>query len=186
MAAIGQVNRIDSETISRISAMAMDVLVVAAIASLNLKAVVAMLVPFSILFIAGGIWTAICLLLISRWLLPKEYWFELGLINYGMSTGTTANRICAAANGRSWFEVKGSGRLRTGRAAVCSFYRRRYDHDRSALVVARTSLHCNFGACHHWSCHRFGRRPADGFSVSGSGRGHECNESEYLPIQKDS
>jgi ESS family glutamate:Na+ symporter len=30
------------------------------------------------------------LLLISRWLLPSEHWFQLGLINYGMSTGTTA------------------------------------------------------------------------------------------------
>ena len=90
MAAFGQNERIDGATISRLTSMAMDVLVVAAIATLNLQAVAAMLVPFSVLFIVGGIWTAICLLLISRWLLPKEYWFQLGLINYGMSTGTTA------------------------------------------------------------------------------------------------
>jgi len=90
MFAVGKDDRIDRSTISRLTSMAMDVLVVAAIASLNLQAVSAMLVPFSVLFIVGGIWTAICLLLISRWILPKEYWFELGLINYGMSTGTTA------------------------------------------------------------------------------------------------
>ena len=87
---LGQSHRVDGETISRLTSMAMDILVVAAIASLNLFAVAAMLVPFSVLFICGGIWTAVCLLLISRWLLPKEHWFQLGLINYGMSTGTTA------------------------------------------------------------------------------------------------
>lgn len=86
----GQSHRVDGETISRLTSMAMDILVVAAIASLNLQAVAAMLVPFSVLFICGGIWAAVCLLLISRWLLPKKHWFQLGLINYGMSTGTTA------------------------------------------------------------------------------------------------
>ena len=86
----GQSHRVDGETISRLTSMAMDVLVVAAITSLNLQAVAAMLVPFSVLFVCGGIWTAVCLLFISRWLLPQEHWFQLGLINYGMSTGTTA------------------------------------------------------------------------------------------------
>ena len=68
----------------------MDILVVAAIATLNLQAVASMVVPFSILLACGAVWAAICLLVISRWLLPKKHWFQLGLINYGMSTGTTA------------------------------------------------------------------------------------------------
>lgn len=87
---LGQDKRIDNESLNRLTSMSMDVLVVAAIASLNLQAVAAMAVPFSILFVVGAAWTAICLLLISRWLLPKDHWFQLGLINYGMSTGTTA------------------------------------------------------------------------------------------------
>jgi ESS family glutamate:Na+ symporter len=90
LALLGQDGRIDNETISRLSSMAMDILVVAAIASLNLQAVIAMAVPFSILFVLGAVWTAVCLLVISRWILPPEHWFQLGLINYGMSTGTTA------------------------------------------------------------------------------------------------
>lgn len=90
LALFGQDDRIDNETISRLSSMAMDTLVVAAIASLNLQAVVAMAVPFSVLFVLGAVWTAVCLLVISRWILPPEHWFQLGLINYGMSTGTTA------------------------------------------------------------------------------------------------
>ena len=87
---LGCENRIDSDSIARLSSAAMDVLVVAAIASLNLTAVATMIVPFSILAIAGAIWTGVCLLVISRWVLPRDHWFELGLINYGMSTGVTA------------------------------------------------------------------------------------------------
>jgi ESS family glutamate:Na+ symporter len=46
---------IDSETINRLASAAMDILVVAAIASLNLQAVARLLVPFSILLICGVI-----------------------------------------------------------------------------------------------------------------------------------
>jgi ESS family glutamate:Na+ symporter len=87
---IGRRDWIDGQTINRLTGMAMDVLVVAAIASLNLAVVANLAVPFCVLFVAGAIWAAICLLLLSRWILPKDYWFQLGLINYGMSTGTTA------------------------------------------------------------------------------------------------
>ena len=81
---------IDGATIGRLTSTAMDVLVVAAIASLNLSVVAALALPFLILFCCGAAWTAFCLLVLARWLLPGEYWFQLGLINYGMSTGTTA------------------------------------------------------------------------------------------------
>lgn len=88
--AIGKDQLIDRETINRLTSTAMDILVVAAIATLNLSAVATLIVPFSILLFFGVIWSGICLLVISRWVLPKNHWFELGLINYGMSTGTTA------------------------------------------------------------------------------------------------
>ena len=86
----GQAHRIDSATLNRLTSTAMDILVVAAIASLNLQAVAALLVPFLTLLICGMIWATLCLFVFARWLLPKEHWFQLGLINYGMSTGTTA------------------------------------------------------------------------------------------------
>jgi ESS family glutamate:Na+ symporter len=35
----------------------------------------------------------VCLLVIGRRLLPRRYWFELGILNYGMSTGTTATGL---------------------------------------------------------------------------------------------
>lgn len=81
---------IHEPSISRWTSMAMDLLVVAAIATLNLAAVVKLLIPFSILAICGMVWAAICLLILSRRILPGAHWFQLGLINYGMSTGVTA------------------------------------------------------------------------------------------------
>ena len=81
---------IDSATINRLTSAAMDILVVAAIASLNLVATKALLLPLIILLTGGAIWSAVCLLVIARRVLPGEHWFQLGLINYGMSTGTTA------------------------------------------------------------------------------------------------
>ena len=87
---LGRDELIDETTIGRLTSTAMDILVVAAIASLNLAVVTAMAIPFTILFACGSVWAAFCLLVLSRRVLPHEYWFELGLINYGMSTGTTA------------------------------------------------------------------------------------------------
>lgn len=86
----GQGAWLDGQASGRISAMAMDLLVVAALATLNLDAVVAYLWPIAVLFTGGAIWSAICLFVFSPRILPRSHWFELGLINYGMSTGTTA------------------------------------------------------------------------------------------------
>lgn len=81
---------IDTDAIARLSNVSMDLLVVAAVATLNLQAVASLWQAFALLSIAGMIWSTFCLLSLSRRILPKEHWFELGLINFGMSTGTTA------------------------------------------------------------------------------------------------
>lgn len=83
-------NWLDGPAGGRLSGIAMDLLVVAAIATLNLEAVATFLVPMTLLFLGGAFWSAICLLVLAPRMLPKPHWFELGLINYGMSTGTTA------------------------------------------------------------------------------------------------
>jgi len=83
-------NWMDGRAGATISGWAMDVLVVAAIATLNLDAVATFLVPITLMFLGGAIWSAICLIVLSPKVLPRAHWFELGLINYGMSTGTTA------------------------------------------------------------------------------------------------
>ena len=81
---------IDSRILARQTGIAMDVLVVAAIASLDLKGVVSDLPVVAVLCGGGAVWTGVCLLVLSRRILPASHWFELGLLNYGMSTGTTA------------------------------------------------------------------------------------------------
>ena len=84
---------IDAYSIRRLTSAAMEFLIVAAITSLNLRAVIDLIVPLSILLSLGFLWTGVCLLYIGRRLLPRGYWFELGIINYGMSTGTTATGL---------------------------------------------------------------------------------------------
>jgi ESS family glutamate:Na+ symporter len=81
---------LDGHAGATISGWAMDLLVVAALATLNLQAVAAYLFPMTVLFLGGAVWCAVCLLFLSPRILAKSHWFELGLINYGMSTGTTA------------------------------------------------------------------------------------------------
>jgi glutamate:Na+ symporter, ESS family len=81
---------IEAKAISRWTSMAMDLLVVAAIATVDVSSLVERLVPFCLLVLGGMIWTGVCLLVLSKMILPSSHWFELGLINYGMSTGTTA------------------------------------------------------------------------------------------------
>ncbi len=84
---------IDAASIRRLTSAAMEFLVVAAITSLNIHAVISLIVPLLILLGLGFVWTGFCLLYVGRRLLPKDYWFELGIINYGMSTGTTATGL---------------------------------------------------------------------------------------------
>jgi len=81
---------LDGKAGATISGWAMDLLVVAALATLNVQAVASYLFPMTVLFLGGAVWSAVCLLLLSPRILAKSHWFELGLINYGMSTGTTA------------------------------------------------------------------------------------------------
>lgn len=81
---------LDGPAGGRLSGIAMDLLVVAAIATLNLEAVATYLIPMTLLFLGGAFWSGFCLLVLAPRMLPKPHWFELGLINYGMSTGTTA------------------------------------------------------------------------------------------------
>jgi ESS family glutamate:Na+ symporter len=84
---------IDPHAIQRLTGAAMEFLIVAAITSLNLQAVVKQIWPVTVLLLIAFVWTACCLLVVGRRLLAKNYWFELGIINYGMSTGTTAQGL---------------------------------------------------------------------------------------------
>jgi ESS family glutamate:Na+ symporter len=92
MRLVGVDDLIDTASIKRIVAVAMEFLIVAAIASLRVEVVASYAGPLALLLGLGFIWTALCLLL-SRHILPGDHWFELGILNYGMSTGTTAQGL---------------------------------------------------------------------------------------------
>lgn len=81
---------IDHQRVQRLVGSSMDLLVVAAVTTLNLAVVASLWVPMLGLFLGGAVWSTVCLLVLSRKILPESHWFELGLINFGMSTGTTA------------------------------------------------------------------------------------------------
>ncbi len=71
----------------------MELLILSAVASLNLNAVFELFLPVAVLLVCAFVWVGFCLLVIGKRLLPQKYWFELGILNYGMSTGTTATGL---------------------------------------------------------------------------------------------
>ena len=90
LTALGLQWSLDGPTITRLISIAMDGLIVAAITSLDIRAVGSRWVECVILIVLGAIWSGVCLVVLARRILPRDRWFELGLINYGMSTGVTA------------------------------------------------------------------------------------------------
>lgn len=79
----------DRRTFDRILGLALDFLVVSAIASIRLEVFLAYFWPFTILMIVGLLWVISCTWLIAPRMLP-DAWFERGITEYGMQTGVTA------------------------------------------------------------------------------------------------
>lgn len=76
----------------RIAGVALDVVVVTALASINLTVLGANLGPFLILSVAGIIWNVWAFLYLGPRLLPS-FWFERGIGDMGQSMGVTATGI---------------------------------------------------------------------------------------------
>lgn len=81
---------LDRDLIHRLSGIAMDVLIVTSLTSIAFNQIRAYLWPVLLLLAIGAAWSVLCLVWLSPRVLPKRYWFELGLINYGFSTAATA------------------------------------------------------------------------------------------------
>jgi ESS family glutamate:Na+ symporter len=90
LVAVGAGDLIDGPRLKRTVAAVMAVLIVAAVAALRIDAVAGYLAPLALLILLGAAWTVFALVVLAPRLLPREHWFELGLLNYGMSTATTA------------------------------------------------------------------------------------------------
>ena len=89
MHAIGAGQLIDPPTLARLVGVAMEFLVVSALAGMRISSIVAFGMPSLVLMIVGAAWCVFTLLWVTPRLIPR-HWFELGVINYEMATATTA------------------------------------------------------------------------------------------------
>jgi len=83
---------IDIGLVRRIQNTALDFLVVAAIAMINLQVVQKGWAPLLILVLAGIAWNVFCVVVLARRLLPNA-WFERSIAEMGQSMGVTATGL---------------------------------------------------------------------------------------------
>jgi glutamate:Na+ symporter, ESS family len=79
----------DRSSFERILGFSLDVLVVAAIASIRLDLFIENIWPFLILMITGISWLYFCLAVLAPRMFPYN-WLERGITEYGMQSGVTA------------------------------------------------------------------------------------------------
>lgn len=79
----------DRLTFERILGLSLDILVVAAIASIRLDLFIANFWPFAILMLTGIAWLFFCLIVLAPRMFPYN-WLERGVTEYGMQSGVTA------------------------------------------------------------------------------------------------
>jgi glutamate:Na+ symporter, ESS family len=83
---------VDRGMMLRVQGLALDVLIVTALATLSLQAIVEHLGPFLLLAGAGVAWNVAAFLLFARRMIP-EWWFERGIGDLGQSMGVTATGV---------------------------------------------------------------------------------------------
>ncbi|WP_059103081.1 sodium/glutamate symporter [Shouchella shacheensis] len=83
---------VDRATITRIQGLALDLLIVSAMATLALSVIGENIVPFLILSVAGVLLNVFLFLYLAPRMI-KRYWFERGMGDFGQSTGVAATGI---------------------------------------------------------------------------------------------
>lgn len=83
---------VDREMVNRIQGLALDILIVSALATLSLTVIGQNLGPFLILSLGGILWTIFAFLFLAPRMLP-DYWFERGIGDFGQSMGVTATGL---------------------------------------------------------------------------------------------
>lgn len=83
---------VDRQMMVRLQGLALDLLIVAALASLSLQVIADNLGPFLILAVAGVLWNVGVFFVLARRLIPK-FWFERGIGDLGQSLGVTATGL---------------------------------------------------------------------------------------------
>lgn len=83
---------IDRGTMERIQGLALDTLIIAALATLSLDAIADNIGPFVILAVAGVLWNVFVLFFLApRYI--QSFWFERGVADFGQSMGVTATGL---------------------------------------------------------------------------------------------
>lgn len=88
----GLANLIDRGTMERIQGLALDTLIIAALATLSLDAIANNIGPFAILAIAGIAWNVFVLFFLAPRFI-QSFWFERGIADFGQSMGVTATGL---------------------------------------------------------------------------------------------
>ena len=83
---------ISSRKCKKFSSIVAQLLVVAAISSINIYALKEGLWPFLIIVAAGIIWNVLCVVVLARHVLP-DAWFERSIAEMGQSMGITATGL---------------------------------------------------------------------------------------------
>ncbi|MDN6411937.1 MAG: sodium:glutamate symporter, partial [Yaniella sp.] len=85
-------NMIARGTMERIQGLALDTLIIAALATLSLDAIANNIGPFVILAVAGVLWNVFVLFFLApRYI--QSFWFERGIADFGQSMGVTATGL---------------------------------------------------------------------------------------------
>lgn len=83
---------IDRGTMERVQGLALDTLIIAALATLSLDAIANNIGPFVILAVAGVVWNVFVLFFLAPRFI-QSYWFERGIADFGQSMGVTATGL---------------------------------------------------------------------------------------------
>ncbi|WP_026117761.1 sodium/glutamate symporter [Nocardiopsis alkaliphila] len=80
---------VDGQTVERIQGLSLDVLIVAAMATLSVRAIADNFATFAILALSGILWCLFAFLFLAPRIMP-DFWFERGIGEFGQSMGVTA------------------------------------------------------------------------------------------------
>ncbi|TCT14660.1 ESS family glutamate:Na+ symporter [Natranaerovirga pectinivora] len=83
---------VDRDIINRIQGLALDILIVSALATLSLTVIGENFYSFLILSLGGILWTLFAFIYLAPKLIP-DYWFERGIGDFGQSMGVTATGL---------------------------------------------------------------------------------------------
>ncbi|MGY6530611.1 MAG: sodium/glutamate symporter [Cyanobacterium sp.] len=88
----GLAELINRRLINNLAGLALDIVIVTALASISLQVLGTNIIPFILLSAVGIIWNLFAFVFIAPKIIPS-YWFERGICDFGQSMGVTATGI---------------------------------------------------------------------------------------------